>query len=142
MSKIVQRITEMSKTVVAISGAITTIIGLLGWIGFQTYKISSDFKKAVAIVPVVEQHSKDIEQLKQDVRITYNTVAILDDHTKFIITELDDMIDICAKHVAENQDLDMNIVNKLLYYRDNLNIISNKQKRLINSIERAADRRR
>lgn len=139
MSKIknwLNELTNTAKMITAISSACGIIIGLLTWITVKVTTISSDFKKAVSVVPIVEQNTRDIEDIKNN----YVMGNKFDEHQKFIITEIDMMIDDTMQRIANNQYLGMKYVNRLIYYRDNLTFLSNKQKQLIDYIERKADK--
>lgn len=139
MSKIknwLNELTNTAKMVTAISSACGVIIGLLAWITIKVTDISSDFKKAVSVVPVVEQNTRDINEIKA----TYVMATQFDEHRKFIITEIDMMIDDTLQRISNKQYLGMKYINRLTYYRDNFSFLSNKQKQLIDYIEKVADK--
>lgn len=136
IKEFIDKLTDTAKIITALSGACVVIIGLLSWISIKITTISSDFKKAVAIVPTVEQNTRDIA----DIRSNYVIASKFEEHQKFIITEIDVIIDECSERISQKLSLDMKKVNKLIYYRDNLNFLSNKQKNIINFIEKTADR--
>lgn len=139
MSKIrnwLNELTNTAKMITAISSACGVIIGLLAWITVKVTDISSDFKKAVSVVPIVEQNTRDIAEI----RSTYVMGNKFDEHQKFIITEIDMMIDDTMQRISNKQYLGMKYVNRLIYYRDNLTFLSNKQKQLIDYIEKVADK--
>lgn len=125
-------LTNLAKGLTAIAGACGVIIGLLGWITIKVTSISSDFKKAVAVVPIVEQHTKDISKIKSD----YVLRDSFDEHRKFIITEIDLIIDDTMDRVSKGEYLGTRYVSRLVYYRDNLSFLTSKQKSMIDTIER------
>lgn len=125
-------LTNLAKGLTAIAGACGVIIGLLGWITIKVTSISSDFKKAVAVVPIVEQHTKDISKIKSD----YVLRDSFDEHRKFIITEIDLIIDDTMDRVTKGEYLGTRYVSRLVYYRDNLSFLTSKQKSMIDTIER------
>lgn len=125
-------LTNLAKGLTAIAGACGVIIGLLGWITIKVTSISSDFKKAVAVVPIVEQHTKDISKIKSD----YVLRDSFDEHRKFIITEIDSIIDDEMDRVSKGEYLGTRYVSRLVYYRDNLSFLTSKQKSMIDTIER------
>ncbi len=132
----INELTNTARIITALSGACIVIIGLLGWISLKITNISTDFRKAVAIVPVVEQNTKDIADIKNN----YVIASKFEEHQKFVITEIDTMIDECNDKIIRKKPLNTSKVNKLIYYRDNLNFLTYKQKKVINYIEKIADR--
>lgn len=129
-------LTNVAKAITALAGACGVIIGLLTWITVKVTSISSDFKKAVAVVPIVEQHTKDINGIKAN----YVLLEQFDEHRKFLVTEIGLMIDDTMDRVAKGEYLGTRYVSRLVYYRDNLSFLSSKQKSMINTIERVYDK--
>ena len=135
MTKFKQFILDLSSTakaITAIIGACSVIIGLLLSITIKVTSIANDFNKAVAVVPIVERHTKDIEGFKKGYVIRND----FDEHRRFVITEIDVMIDDTMRRVENNQKLGTRYVSRLIYYRDNLSFLSNKQISMINVIEK------
>ena len=129
-------LTSVAKGITALASACLVIIGLLGWITVKVTSISDNFKKAVAVVPVVEQHTRDISIIKSD----YVKSDQLREHEKFMITEIDLMIDDSMSRLVNGDYLGTRYVSRLVYYRDNLSFLTSKQKSMINTIEKAYDK--
>lgn len=141
MNKLITKLTEASKVVVAISSAIGVIISLLGWISIQIYSFSSSFKKAIELIPVVEQNSLDIKEIKKNyMSYSDHRVDISEIQQKYIITEIDALINIATYKLSINDNSVVPIVNRLVFYRDNLSFLTNQQINNINYIEKKADR--
>lgn len=132
MKKWWDELTNVAKMITALAGACGVIIGLLTWITVKVTTISSDFKKAVAVVPIVEQHTDEISKIKND----YVLRDSFEEHKRFIITEIDLMIDDTMDMVVEGKYLGTRYVSRLVYYRDNLSFLTSKQRSMINTIER------
>lgn len=135
-----EKLTTTAKIVSALMTIGGAIIGLLTFITVKITFISTEFKKAVAIVPIVEQNTRDIADLKISFRDNAIIANKLEEQQKYIVTEIDMMIDDSYNRIINKQPLGMRYVNKLIYYRDNLTFLSNKQKMLINHIEKVADK--
>lgn len=135
-----EKLTTTAKVISALTVISSTIIGLLTFITVKVTMISTEFKKAVAIVPIVEQNTRDIADLKISFRDNAIIANKLEEQQKYIVTEIDMMIDDSYNRIVNKQPLGMKYVNRLVYYRDNLTFLSNKQKMLINHIERVADK--
>ena len=141
MNKLITKLTEASKVVVAISSAIGVIISLLGWISIQIYSFSASFKKAIELIPVVEQNSLDIKEIKKNY-MSYrdHRADISEIQQKYIVTEIDALINIATYKLSINDNSVVHIVNRLVFYRDNLSFLTNQQINSINYIEKKADR--
>lgn len=132
MKKWWDELTNVAKGITVLAAACGVIISLLTWITVKVTSISSDFKKAVAVVPIVEQHTKDIDGIKTN----YVLLDQFEEHRRFIITEIDLMIDDTMNRVANGEYLGTRHVSRLVYYRDNLSFLSSKQISMINTIEK------
>lgn len=141
MSNILKKITEFSKMSMAIFGFGSTVISVLIWIGVQVSNISQDFKKAVSIVPVVEQNTKDIDYIKQRYLMAEDYKKDINEiEQKYILTEIDFMINETLTRIYRKQNIGMVDVNRLIFYKNNLSFLTNQQINNINYIERVADK--
>lgn len=133
---LIDRLSNTAKAITAIGAACSLIIGLLISITIKVTSIANDFKKAVSVVPIVEQNTAEIVWIKSN----YVLRETLDEHIKFIITEIDFMIDETMSRISDGEQLGGRYINRLVYYRDNLSYLSNKQKTLINYIEKVYEK--
>lgn len=133
---LVDKLSNTAKAITAIGAACSLIIGLLISITIKVTSIANDFKKAVSVVPIVEQNTTEIAWIKSN----YVLRETFEEHRKFIITEIDFMVDETMTRISNGEQLGGRYINRLVYYRDNLSYLSNKQKTLINYIERVYEK--
>ncbi len=136
VGKLIDKLSNTAKAITAIGAACSLIIGLLISITIKVTSIANDFKKAVSVVPIVEQNTTEIAWIKSN----YVLRETFEEHRKFIITEIDFMIDETMARISNHEQLGGRYINRLVYYRDNLSYLSNKQKTLINYIERVYEK--
>lgn len=136
VGKLIDKLSNTAKAITAIGAACSLIIGLLISIAIKVTSIANDFKKAVSVVPIVEQNTTEIAWIKSN----YVLREAFEEHRKFIITEIDFIIDETMTRISNHERLGGRYINRLVYYRDNLSYLSNKQKTLINYIERVYEK--
>lgn len=141
MNKLLNKITEASKVVVAVSGAIGVIISLLTWISIQIYSFSNGVKKAIQVIPIVEQNSRDIYDIRKNYILSNEYRQDINEiEQKYIVTEIDYLISSALDKLNKNEPLAMVEVNRLVFYRNNLSFLTHQQVNNINYIEKRADK--
>ena len=138
MQKIISKITEVSKTFIAITSAIGVIISMLGWITIKVTSIANDFKSAVSVVPIVKAQSIELDYIKNNYILSSTYYKDMNEIKQvYILSEIDFMITASLSRMYKKLPLGASYVNKLVFYRDNLSFLSNQQINNINRIEDA-----
>ena len=138
MQKIISKITEVSKTFIAITSAIGVIISMLGWITIKVTSIANDFKSAVSVVPIVKAQSIELDYIKNNYILSATYYKDMNEIKQvYILSEIDFMITASLSRMYKKLPLGASYVNKLVFYRDNLSFLSNQQINNINRIEDA-----
>jgi hypothetical protein len=107
-----RNIESTTKTIAVIITSVGIICGLLLKITFGIVNINKIMEKMAISIPLVDEHSK------------------------FVETEIDYMIENCMTTIAKGEPIQKNYLDKLLIYRDTLPLSVNyKQKMNINYIE-------
>lgn len=141
MKNIIKKVAEFSRISLAIFGFGSTVLSVLIWIGVKVSTISSDFRKVVSLVPIVESNTHEIEYIKQKYTLADEYKRDIDEiKQKYILTEIDFMINETLNRIYKKQNIGMVYVNRLVFYRNNLGFLTNQQINNINYIEKVAEK--
>lgn len=141
MKNMIKKIAEFSKISLAIFGFCSTALSVLIWIGVKVSTISGDFRRVVSLIPVVESNTNEIESIKRKYALidTYN--KDMDEiKQKYILTEVDFLINETLSRIYKKEHIGMVYVNRLIYYKKNLSFLTNQQISHIEYIERVAEK--
>lgn len=98
--------------------------------------VGEDLKAAAKAAVQAEANRLAIEEIKEK----YTPLSWHDEHTKFIVTQIDLEIDETMSRVAEGKYIGTRYVNTLRYYYNTLTFLSSKQKSMIETILRYYER--
>lgn len=121
----------------------TIIIGCFLALGSGMLNYYKKFDEFVEKVDKVVEKSSQIEENRkaiEEIKLNYTPLILYDEHTKFIITQIDLEIDETMSRVAKREYIGTRYVQALKYYYDNFTFLSSKQKSSIEVIMRYYDK--